>query len=223
MRTYITTLVIATTLATTSIAAPRKIFEVTFDDVPGGGLVCNVAFFGKPPPPATVDKILRSALESAILVDSSRDILAMAFLGDTAMSQTQHSGDLVYKAAQKRIMTFDESQGIKSSGADAGAYYVETREEKTFEGITPEKRWLVLTVVFPKTPTSQQAYEAAVTEAVKAAQKGMDVTVYVKVGDKATKTSWRQIRDPSGGFVFVEYEANTKTIRRETKVFKTLQ
>jgi hypothetical protein len=142
MRTFITTLIIATTLATTSIAAPRKIFEVTFDDVPGGGLVCNVAFFGKPPPPATVDKIVRSALESAILVDSSRDILAMAFLGDTAMSQTQYSGDLVYKAAQKRIMTFDESRTPDIGGLKMSAFFLRAPPEwRSADATGSLERW----------------------------------------------------------------------------------
>lgn len=223
MRTIIITLIIAATLTTTASAASRKIFEVTFDDVPGGGLVCNIAFFGQPPPPATVDKIVQSALESAVLVDPSRDILAMAFVGDETMDETQYSGSLVYKAADKRIMTMDEFRGLKSSGQDGGAYYVETEEDKTLQGIKPERRWLSLTLVFPKAPTIQQAYDAALAEAKKAAQRGLDASVYVSVGDKATRTSWRQLRDPSGGYVFVEYQASTKTIKRQTKVLKILQ
>ena len=223
MRTFITTLIIAATLTTTVAAASRKIFEVTFDDVPGGGLVCNVAFFGQPPPPATVDKIVRSALESAVLVDSSRDILAMGFVGDDAMKQSQYSGSLVYKAADKRIMTMDEFRGIKSSSQYTGAYFVETKEDKTLQGIKPERRWLSITLVFPTAPAIQQAYDTALAEAEKAAQRGLDANVYVSVGDKATRTSWRQLRDPSGGYVFVEYQASTKTIKRQTKVLKKLQ
>lgn len=223
MRTFIITLIITATLATSAMGAPRKIFEVTFDDVPGGGLVCFITFFAQPPLPAIVDKILRSALESAILVDSSRNILAMAFVGDDAMKETQYSGSLVYKSADKRIMTMDEYRGIKSSGQDAGAYYVETKEDKTFEGIKPERRWLTLTLVFPKTPAIQHAYDDAVAEAEKAAQGGLDVNVYVSVGDKGKRTSWRQLRDPSGGYVFVEYSADTKTIRRRAKILKKLQ
>lgn len=223
MRKLIVTLIIITSLATSAIAAPRKIFEVTFDDVPGGGLVCNVAFFGQPPPPPTVDKIVRSALESAVLVDSSRDILAMAFVGDEAMRKTQYSGSLVYKAAEKRIMTLDEFRGIKSSGQDTGAYYVEIEEDKTLEGIKPEKRWLTLTLVFSEAPAIQQAYDAAVAEAEKVARRGLDANIYVSVGNKTIRTSWRQLQDPSGGYVFVEYQADTKTIKTQTKILKRLQ
>ncbi|HEU0011787.1 MAG TPA: hypothetical protein VFT34_18370 [Verrucomicrobiae bacterium] len=223
MRASITTLIIAATLTTSAAAASRKVFEVTFEDVPGGGLVCDVVFFGKPPAPATVDKIVRSALESAVLVDSSRDILAMAFVGDEAMKQTQYSGSLVYKAADKRIMTMDEFRGVKRSGQDTGAYYIESKEDKTLQGIKPERRWLSLTLVFPEAPSIQHAYDVALVEAEKAAQRGLDVNVYVSVGDKTTRTSWRQLRDPSGGYVFVEYQVSTKTIKRQTKVLKKLQ
>jgi hypothetical protein len=222
MRSFFTTLIIAGTLVTTACGAPRKIFEITFDDVPGGGLVCDVSFFGQPPPPATVDKIVRSALESAILVNSSRNILAMGFVGEEAMDETQYSGSLVYRATDKRIMTMDEYRGIKSSSHDTSAYYVETKEDKTLEGITPERGWLSITLVFPKAPSIQQAYDAALVEAEKAAKRGLDANVFVSVGDRVTRTSWRQLRDPSGGYVFVEYQASTKTIRRQTKVLKTL-
>jgi len=223
MHSLITSLIIAATLTTTTTAAARKIFEITFNDIPGGALVCNVAFFGQPPPPAAVDKIVRSALESAVLVDSSRDIVATGFVGDEAMKQTQYSGTLIYKAADKRIMTFDEYRGIKSTTQDTGAYFVETKENKTLKGITPERRWLNLTLVFPKAPTIQEAYAAAVAEAEKAAPRGLDAVVAVRVGDKATRTSWQPLPDPSGLSVFVKYEASTKTIKRETKVFKRLQ
>jgi hypothetical protein len=223
MQKLIITLIVVAALSTSALAATRKIFEITFEDVPGGSLVCNVSFVGTPPAPAVVDWIVRSALESAVLVDASRDILAMGFVGDEAMKSTQYSGAIIYKASDKRIMTMDEYDGVKKSGKDAGAYFIETKEEKTLAGIKPERKWLSLTLVFPKAPPTQQAYEAAVAEAEKAAEKGIDVKVYVSVGDKGTPTSWNQLKDPSGGFVFVEYQASSKTIRRNTKVFKQLK
>ncbi len=139
------------------------------------------------------------------------------------MKQTQYSGALVYRAADKRIMTMDQYRGIKTSGEETGGYFVETKEDKTFEGIKPERRWLSLTLVFPKAPAIQEAYNTAVAEAEKAARKGLDVNVHVSIGDKATPTSWRQLRDPSGGYVFVEYQASTKTIKRLTKILKKIQ
>jgi hypothetical protein len=224
MRNLKTALIVVAILSTTALAAaPRKIFEITFNELPGMGLGCDIAFFGDPPPPATVDKIVRSALEAAVLVDPSHDILATAFAGDDAMTKSQYSGSLVYKTADKKIMTFDESRGIKAAGKDAGAYYVETKEDKTFEGIKPERHWLDVTLVFPRAPTIKQAYDAAVEEAEKVSKRGMDAHVYVDTGDKATPTSWKQLRDPDGGFVFVDYQASSKTIKKKTKVLKQLQ
>jgi len=219
MRSFINRLIIGATLTTIASSAPRKIFEITYNDFPGGTPVCLVSFFGEPPPPATVDKILRAALESAVLVYSSRDILAGACVGDDDMGESQYSGDLYYKAASKRIMTKNEFFGIKTSIQDTGAYLVEIEERKTYDGT---KRLLAISLVFPKAPSIQQAYNAAVAEAEKAASRGLDAVVCVRVGDKATRTSWRPLPDPSGLTVFVEYEASTKTIKRKTKVLKKL-
>ncbi|MCL4177542.1 MAG: hypothetical protein KJ072_07320 [Verrucomicrobia bacterium] len=224
MRALIARLIIVAAVTSSAIAAPRKIFEITFNDVPHVlPLVCNVAFFGQPPPPATVDKIVRSTLESAILVESSRDILAMAFVGDRAMNQTEYSGALVYRPAEKRIMTLDEADGIKRSGQDLQLYYVDTEEQRTNPGIKPEKKWLSVTLVFTKAPTIQKAYDAAIAEAERAAPRGLDTHVYVSVGDKTTRTTWRQLRDPSGGYVFVLYEAATKTIKGQDRILKKLR
>ena len=51
--------------------------------------------------------MLRESLEHAVTADGSRDILAMAFLGDEVLSDTQYSGELMYRAAQRKIMTLE--------------------------------------------------------------------------------------------------------------------
>jgi hypothetical protein len=224
MRLFATTLVIAVMLAMTATAQVQKIFEVTFNDVPGGGLSVNVAFFGQPPPPATVDKILRSTLDSAILLNPSRDILGMAFVGDAAMNENQYSGAIIYRASDKRVMTMDEYNGVKITGQSNNVYYVETKEEKTLEGITPERRWLDITLVYPTTPSVQDAIAAAIVEAQKASSKGLDENVYVSVGDKNIRTSWNQLQDSdSGNYIFLEYKADEKTISSHGKLLKKLQ
>jgi hypothetical protein len=236
MRTCVTTLIIMAILATTGVAVERKIFEITIEELtasPGGYLFfpgdsgilyCHVDFHGKPPPPATVDRIVRFTLESAILVNASRDIVAEASFDDAYISEEKYSGKLVYWAADKRILTWDESQGVKSSSHDTGVYYVETQEH----GLNPKV--MGLTLVFPEAPQIQQAYDAAVVEAEKAALKGLDVHVYVSVGDKSIRKSWRALPDPGGDrirHVTVDYIAATKTIVRpgtglDHKVFKKL-
>ena len=102
-------LIFAATVATT-FGAPKVLFEVQLEDVPSGGLVCQVTFFGVPPAPATVDKIVRDSLQSAALVAPTRDILAMAFRGDDTLNSNQYSGALIYWAADKRIVTLEESR-----------------------------------------------------------------------------------------------------------------
>ena len=200
-----------------------KIFDITFDEGPGGS-VCTVAFFGKPPPPNVVDKIVRSALESAVLINPSKDIVAMAFLGDDSMNSTQYSGTIAYKASAKRIMTMDEFEGIKATIREARGYFVQTKEDKTFEGIKPEEHWLSISIVFPNPPTVKGGYDAAISEVESAANRGMDVNVTVYIGDKSTRTSWKQLEDnDAGDMVFVEYSAANKTIKHRGRALKQLR
>jgi hypothetical protein len=207
---------------TTALAGPKVLFEVQLEDVPSGGLVCHVTFFGTPPPPATVDKIVRDSLQSATLVQPSRDILAMAFLGDDTLNNNQYSGALIYRAAEKRIMTLDESRGVKTTAADTGSYYVELKEDGTLAGIKPERKWLSLSIVFPRQPTAQQALDAALAEIQKHASRGLDINAAPKVGDKNVKTSWQQMRDPNGGFFFFRYRVADRTIYNKSTPIKKL-
>jgi len=190
--------------------------------VPGGGRILNVGFYGKLPSPNVVDKIIRESLEHAILIDPTLDILATGFLGNDALTSNQHSGSLIYKAKEKKIVTLDEYRGIKTTSLEAKNYFAEVREEKTLAGIRPEKRWLSVTIVFPKQPTRDAAYDAIVTETQKLAARGMDVSVYVSVGDQKIKTSWKQMKDTDGAYVFAEYDVTSRKLMRKGQLLKQL-
>jgi hypothetical protein len=204
-------------------AAPaRKLFDVSLEDIPGGSRVLNVGFYGKLPPPSVVDKILRESLEHAILVDPRVDILATGFLGEDVLSSNQYSGSLVYKASQKRIVTFDEYHGVQTSTSSTASYFVEVQEDKTLAGIKPEKKWLSVTIVFSPQPTRDAAYNAIAAETQKLAARGLDINVYVSVGNPKIKTSWMQMKDKDGAYVFAEYDAASKRITRKGQLLKQL-
>lgn len=187
-----------------------------------GSRVCEVVFNGRLPSPDAVDKIIREALEKAVEKDPSRDILATAFLGDETLNTNQYSGMLVYKASEKRIMTLNEYEGVKTLTSSTPFYFVEIEELKTYRGITPAKKWLSLTIVFPKTPSREVAYDAIFAEIQKVRNRGLDIDAYVSVGDKNVKTSWYQMRDNDGAFVFAEYDSATKKVTRKDKLLKEL-
>ena len=198
-------------------------FEVSIEDIRGGCRVCNITFSGKLPSPATVDKIVRESLEKAVLKDPSKDILATAFGGHDTLTSNQYSGSLFYKAADKKILTEDEWLGVKTSASSTDSYYVEIREQGTLPGIKPPKKWLTLTIVYPKTPTQDVAYNAIIAEIDKVVGKGLDVNAYVSVGDRSVKTSWQQMRDRDGAYVFAQYDSATGKITRKNKVLKALR
>jgi len=204
------------------VAATTKLFDVTLEDVKGGGRTLNVGFYGKLPPPNVVDKILRESLDHAILIDPTTDILATAFLNDNTLSSNQYSGSLVYKASRKKVMTFDEYRGVKRTTSGTSGYFVEVEEKKTLAGIKPERKWLSLTIVFSKEPTRTVAYEAIFAEIEKLATRGLDINAYVSVGDQKVKTSWHQMRDSDDAYVFAEYKSTSKGIVRKGQLLRQL-
>jgi hypothetical protein len=170
-----------------------------------------------------MDKIIREALENEVRKYPSRDILATAFLGDETLNDNQYSGMLVYKASEKRIMTLNEYEGIKTSTFSTSTYFVEVEEHKTYPGITPAKKWLSLTIISPQMPSRDLAYESIFTEITKLQDKRLDIDAYVSVGDKNVKTSWYQMRDNDGAYVFAEYNSLTKEVTRKGALLKKLE
>lgn len=220
LRLFVLTLCVV--LGPAAAAAPTMLFDVTLKDIQGGGRVLTVGFYDKLPSPNAVDKILRQSLEHAVLVDGSKNIYASAFRGDDNLTSNQFSGALVYNAGTKKIVTYNEHAGIKTTTSAATGYIVEVEENKTFEGVTPARKWLSVTLVFSKAPAQDAAYAAIAAEAEKLAARRMDMDLYVSVGDPKVKTSWHQMRDKDGAYVFAEYSAATKKLTRKGRVLKQL-
>src|SRR5439155_14791500 len=129
--------------------------EVELKDVPGSphrDRALELTFDRDVPQPQAVDKMLRESLEHAVAADGSRDIVAIAFQGDEVLSDTQYSGELFYSAAQKKIMTLEEARGVKTTITDAVGYSVKVSEDKTNEGIKPERKWLTISLIYPTPP-----------------------------------------------------------------------
>lgn len=205
--------------AETLASSIKPKYEVEVIKQSGVQLV-NLTFSGKLPAPEVADKILREELEKIVKKYPGNDALAYAYLGDDELTENQYSGHLVYKAAQKKIMTEDEYNGTKSSGKENDSYYVLTEENHTLPGITPKRTWLSISLVFPKPPPQNEVYEAIIAEIEKVRDRKLDVNAYVKAGDRNKKTSWHQIKDTDGAFIFGDYEVATRKITRRGRVLK---
>jgi len=223
MRLFVYAATIFLSLSQIALAAPpKKLFDVSFEDIQGGGRILKVGFYEKLPSPTAIDKIVRESLDHAILIDPTKEIFATAFLGDDVLNSNQYSGELIYRADQKKVVTYEEYRGVKTSVTSSGNYFIEIQEEKTLEGIKPEKKWLSITIVFPKKPSQQTAYDAIITEAQKLDAKGLDMNLYVSVGDKNAKTSWKQIRDTDGTYIAADYDAASKRLMHQNKLIKQI-
>ncbi|MGB7203691.1 MAG: hypothetical protein WBD16_15710 [Pyrinomonadaceae bacterium] len=169
-------------------------------------------FAGKLPAPEDVDKIFRDELEKVVKKHPETDALGYACSEKSCLTENQYSGDLVYKAAQKKIVTADEANGIKATGEDNGSYYVLTEEISPTNLPMPTKSMLFLSLVFPEPPHQKGAYQAIIVEIDKVRDMHLGVVAYVKVGDRNKKTSWYQVRGSDGEVIFATYDPESDRI-----------
>jgi hypothetical protein len=204
-------------------AQDHHAFSVSCDQFEGYRM-CDVVF-SHLPRPIVVDRISRASLELAILSDSSTDAIMTAWLGERLLTANEYSGRLTYKRSQRRIMSLDEANGVTSEVSDTPVYYVLVEDRK---GLTPkdpvknpQAHFLVLNVVFAVAPTPDSAYKAIVEEIGKHLSPGLDILASASIGDKKIRTSWHQMRDVTGKFVFAQYTHNDRTVVwRDGKMLK---
>ncbi len=67
------------------------------------------------------------------------------------------------------------------------------------------------------------AYNAIIAETEKVVARGLNINAYVSVADKSVKTSWQQMRDRDGAYVFAQYDSATGRITRRGKLLKVLR
>jgi len=205
-------LTLALTLQTAHAAS--KIYEITLEDIQGGPRVLSLVFYRTPPSPDAVDRLLRQSLQHATGVDVSKDILSMAFVGDATMTPNQYSGALIFVAKEKKIMTMDEHRGLKKTSLTRARYHV---------AITEEKTWLSVSLVYSTEPSRSVAYEDMFALTKELATRGQDINIYIFVGDKTKETSWHQVKDRDGAYMFCGYDAKTKRITRKGALLGVLK
>ena len=201
-------------------AAPKRLFDVVLEDIRGGGRALNISFYDKIPRPDQVDMIIRESLNHAILVDATANILVTGFHGDDVLGNNQYSGSLIYVAHQKKVMTLDEFRGVKFATLRMSDYFVEVEEHNTAPGIKLPKKWLFVTIVFPKPPTLNSANRAIVEQANRLQDRHLDMTLFVDVGDQNVKTSWQQMKDADGTYVFAEYGTASHKLTRRDQILR---
>ena len=201
-------------------AEENKIFEIEMIDSSGVN-ICNVVFFQKKPKPATVDEMLLQSLKMSMKMDDSKNILATAFYKDSVMLNSDYSGKLVYDLSKKKIITWNEYQGIKSTAYDTGKYFVKVEEFET--AVTPKRKWLSIMVVFLEKPTQQQAYDAIIETTRKYKDRRMKINSYVSVGNKKNERTWEQVKDKNQGYIAAKYDPSSGKITSKEKVLKIIK
>lgn len=189
----------------------EQVYEVILNKDSDSSYALTLSFKNAPSA-EVINKILKKEIEAASAFDGSKDISAFAFQGETMLNENQYCGGYVYSSATRTIKTFSESRGLKSEIRKEANYLVEVKEDKTFEGIVPEERWLDVVVTFPSQPSTEEAFKALKSEMEKVVIRGMDVTGSVMIGSNST--SLKTMKDPSGGFVMMKYDKSTGQFKK---------
>ena len=94
-------------------AAPLKLYEVTFEEIPRQTDLryINVTFYVNPPKPEVVDRIVRQSLETAAMVDPKKDILGFAFdRNEDALDEERWGGPLIWDATAQKVLLLKERE-----------------------------------------------------------------------------------------------------------------
>lgn len=195
----------------------KPTYEVEVEDQDGVETV-TVRFTGTLPAPEVVDKILRDEFKKVVKLNPKNDAFGYACSeNNICLTENQYSGDLAYKAGQKKIITADEANGITAFGKDNGSYYVLTQEISPPPNFTtPVKPLLVLRLVFPEPPRQRAAYEAMIAEIEKVRDRHLGVLVFVEAGDRNKKTSWYRVKGSDGEIISANYLPELDTILTKT-------
>lgn len=213
-------IIILIILADKTAYASSKIYEIKLRSNQNGPRLLSLIFHRKVFSPKVVDKLLYQALRLAVSINSTRDILAMAFVDDTTMTLNQYSGALIFVAKRKKIITMDEYDGIKKSSISSTRYYVAIAEKKTY--IMPRKHWLSVSLVYPAKLSRTIMYKDMVSVISELASKNKDINIYTFIGDKAKRSSWFQVEDYDGAYIFCKYDAESKKITRKSKLISII-
>ena len=212
-------IIILMCVSSISFAEEKKIYEIEYIESSGVNL-CNVVLYQSKPKPSIVDEMVVQALKISIKINDSKNILATAFYKDDVMSNADYSGRLIYDSSKKKIITWNEYQGIKSTANDTGKYFVKLEELET--AVSPKMKWLSIMIVFPEKPTQQQAYNVIIETIIKYKHKGMKINSYVSVGDKKNERTWRQVKDRNQGYIVAEYNPTSGKITSKGKILKII-
>jgi hypothetical protein len=174
----------------------------------------QITFNRLPSTEAETAKIVRTEMDKAVAKDSNRSVLAMAFdTGDSALADEKYGGPLTYDPKSGTIKTLREHEGLKTFNQDRAGYFSKIEEDSTAEGITPVRKWLDVSVVFPNGLTTDQFRSAATAEINRLKGRHVDITVYAYTGDKENTASWEQVKSPSGHYMEADYIVADGSIR----------
>ena len=186
-------------------ATPTPDYTVESKDTPDLTNV-QITFNKLPATEAEAAKIVRAEMDKAVAKDSSKEILAMAFdTGDNALADEKYGGPLVYDPKIGSVKSMRQREGLKTFNQTRDNYFSKIEEESTAEGITPVRKWVDVSVVFPTAPSTDQFQSAAKAEISRLRVRQVDITVYGYSGDKDNSASWGQVSSPGGHYMEADY------------------
>jgi hypothetical protein len=198
-----------------AVAQAKEMYAVKLASVENTVLLTlEIDFFETAPASGTVAKIVRSELQTASSLDSTKDIVVQAYLNNQELAGSRWGEPQTYSHSKHRFLTDDEKLNATSHVVTSESYSVQTKSLPVPGG----KKAVSITVVFAKAPDAKQAYAKVTAEVAKFISSNRDPTVgdvmgYVDTGNAADPASWQQVRDPVHGYIGVWYDREAGAIK----------
>jgi hypothetical protein len=176
----------------------------------------DVTFRGARPTSAAAEAALRKCMTEVV----QTMFVTADVLGEARYSRTGRDNDdarvvlpdgsqlVVYDIKARRIVTWNERQGVKPATTTQGVgYFTEYQEQKIL--VQPGGKFAMLAVVFAKIPTEKVAYDTAIEEirkAIRANGERMATTAVVYIGPKDDKAARRPMRGADNKSIMVHFD-----------------
>ncbi len=189
----------------------RSFTDYTTNVVESGEVLCvNLTFQTMPATTALGADAVAREVKRVVAEHPNRLILGMAFDStDSALSDNFYGGALEYDPSVGVVMGLDDTRGNWSFERDEDDYLLLATERRTARGIQPVKRWFSVSLVFSDEPNAALARQSMEHEIARLRARGLDINVYVHVGDRSNRATWQQMEAPNGKFMVAHYDASS--------------
>ncbi len=159
--------------------------------------------------------------------DCDTDILASAWYvpnenDEELLPLPDGSQHILFRRSDGALLLWKDYIGDTQDTKETEDYFYVVEACKTLKGITPEKAWLSISLLFKRPMSALQLYAHSVSVGKEWVDVGQEIHIYAFLGEKANRISWRKIKDTDGKYVWLDYFPQRRAFVRDGFVIESL-